>query len=77
MNSKTLMVDRKTVMEAAIVRTLKRQPDALAIAKLYGLVAKSITSFSVVRADFDTILDTLHTRDFVSVDKQAKVSYVP
>lgn len=75
--NKTLMMDRKSVVEATVMRTLKHQPNTLVASTLFDAVAKAITSFSVERADFDTILESLHNRDYVSVDKQSNVSYVP
>lgn len=74
---KTLLLDRKSVVEATMLRTLKHQSGTLVTSTLFDVVAKAITSFSVDRTDFDIILASLHNRDYVSVDEQRNVSYVP
>ena len=73
-----VMLDRKSVMEATVVRVLKAHKESMETGALQNRMAKSIQSFEVDNALFDKTLRALVDRDYVCFqDNEHRVQYVP
>lgn len=73
-----VMLDRKSVMEATVVRVLKAHKESMDTGALQNRMAKSIQSFEVDNALFDKTLRALVDRDYVCFqDSEHRVQYVP